>query len=223
MGFDPLSMMIEGAGALMGGLAPTAAMTLPGAAGEAAISAATSAATAQLVTGASALVGMGAAGMSAMAQNKAAKYNAAAIGREIQQTEESGQQQVQKEMMQTGQTIGAQRAAYGASGVDPNSGSAVQEEAQTAMFGKGNELDIEKNTANQVAALQSQRQATLAGQINPLLPMGASFLSSAATMSNSSATRAYYKSYALEGVGGTNNIWNQPLTYKASINPYSDQ
>lgn len=114
-----------------------------------------------------------------------AQTNAALARQQAYQTGLSGQMQANDVRRQGAETIGAQRAAYGASGIDTNTGTAANVQAVTAGTAEQNAQKVSYNTmlqqwgltqeANQydaqAAALKKQQSS--AG-IASLLTTGAS-------------------------------------------------
>jgi hypothetical protein len=97
---------------------------------------------------------------SGMAQQNAADYNAA-VNRNnaIQATQAAGQQSVVAQQ-ETNQKLGQQAAAYGASGVDVNTGSPVDVMMNTAAKGRLDAMTL--RYGGQVTALGDLQAATLA-------------------------------------------------------------
>ena len=197
MGFDPISLVAESIGTLMTGGAGAATLAdgsiVSGVTSAAAASAAEAGATAQLIGGASSLVGGLAAGAAQSKANQAAEYNAKAAENEKSQVAQQGIQEEQKSRLQTAAVIGAQRAGYGAAGLDSNSGTAATVQAQTAQAGEYDALTIHANSLAKQQALEEQARGYRASEVNPLLPATTSMLASSASMMNSSAMRKYYQ------------------------------
>lgn len=93
---------------------------------------------------------------SAQAQKAAANYqaqvaanNAALAKQQAQETTAAGEQQTAMQQMKTRATVGAIRAAEGASGVDVGSGSNVDVRSSAAELGELDALTIRSNAARQ--------------------------------------------------------------------------
>lgn len=178
MGFDPISIGIGSA--LFGGGTTAAAGS-----GVAAL--------ADTIAVGSTIASTAGAYMGAQAQNKAARYNAQAAELEAESAQKVGAEKEQQVMEQTAQTVGAQRAIYGAAGLESNMGTAAQVQAQTEQQGKYNQSIVEQNTAQRVAALQQQKAGYQSSMVNPLLPTANAALTGFANMTSSAATRKYQK------------------------------
>lgn len=123
-----------------------------------------------IVTGAMTAVGQFAAGN---AKANAANYNAqVAIMNANQQKQnaviasQSGSQQATMQSLKTRATIGAERANQGASGVNVNTGSAIDTQASTHEIGTLDAMTVRTNAAReafgyQTAAVNQEAQATL--------------------------------------------------------------
>lgn len=152
------------------------------------------------------LLAAGSAGLSALsaytqanAAQAAAKYqsqvdanNALLAGYQQSAARQQGDLQAQQAMLQLSQTLGQQRAALAANGVDPSSGSSINQLASTRLLGEQDVNAIQSNAARaawgyQTQAAnyrgQSQLSAWQAANGNPLtiglLRGGSSLLSSA--------------------------------------------
>lgn len=125
------------------------------------------------LTAVSAVVGTVGAIRSANAQADAAKYNAS-IAQQNQQiaqqnatlAAQAGEQQAAVQEQKTRATIGAITAGQAASGVDINSGSAVDVRSSAAELGELNAITIRSNAAKEAYGYQTnatgfQNQATL--------------------------------------------------------------
>ena len=134
------------------------------------------------------------AGMQANAANKAAEFNANAAKKEADQAELQGQVAEQQQRMKTAATVGSATAAYGASGVDTNTGSAAQTNAQTQQIGEFDALTTRANAMNQASALRTQAQAYQASEVSPFLAAGASGLQSFSSSINNRYMRQLYAS-----------------------------
>lgn len=102
--------------------------------------------------GASTVMGAAGAGLTASASLESGMYRAQ-VARNNQTIAndnanfavERGNQQVMASQLRTGQIEGAQRAGFGASGVDVNSGSAVRTQQDTARVGQIDAQTIQQN------------------------------------------------------------------------------
>ena len=86
---------------------------------------------------------------SAQAQANAANYNAAVANNAALFAKQQGDVQAQANDRKTGAMIGRQRAVYAAGGLDVNTGSPLDIQADTAQFGRLNSLTIRNNAARQ--------------------------------------------------------------------------
>ena len=128
----------------------------------------------------------------AKAQNAALEYNAKQAEDEADQTIRSGRLEEQKIRRETAQQIGEQRANAAASGVDPNVGSAVDQQATTKQFGEYDALTTRFNAQRQAAALQEQANLYRSSTVNPLLAGLTSTLSTGlTTLSNRNLKKLY--------------------------------
>ena len=185
MGFDPISLTVE---ALTASSAATAATTAASAVGATAAmgtaataaTAASTAATAAAMGSWSAVVGVGSAMMSASASNKASEYNAKAAEQEAQSAVEVGQRKEAQQRYNTGDTVAGQRVAYATAGVNPDTGSAAQIQAETREFGESDALTIRANALQKQQPYLTQSNAYRAGKQNVLASGVVSGLSSAA-------------------------------------------
>ncbi len=101
--------------------------------------------------------------------NMAARYNASAARAEASYTRQEGMVAEDQQRMKTAQTIGAATAAYGASGVDTNTGSPAQVNAQTAQMGEFDALTTRYNYLNRAAMLDAQAQGYQNSVVSPFL------------------------------------------------------
>lgn len=99
--------------------------------------------------------------------NKVAKVNAGISERAGRDAVKRGDIDADEQRQQTGQLIGAQRAAFAANGVDVNSGSAGQVQNDAAALGELDALTLVNNAAReaygyQVQAMDQRQQGKLA-------------------------------------------------------------
>lgn len=99
--------------------------------------------------------------------NKVAKVNAGISERAGRDAVKRGNIDADEQRQQTGQVLGAQRAAFAANGVDVNSGSAGQVQNDTAAIGELDALTLVNNAAReaygyQVQAMDQRQQGKLA-------------------------------------------------------------
>jgi hypothetical protein len=118
------------------------------------------------------------------AQNQANKLNAASYEQNAQlariQAETArqfGEQEYKDTVKEYGELRGAQRAAYGASGVDVNSGSAAAVQANTAAEGiyAGEKAKYQRDLQawqleQDAAGMDFEAAKARAGVVNPLIP-----------------------------------------------------
>lgn len=90
------------------------------------------------------------------AASEAASYRAAVANNYARFYEKQGDQQAQIHGLKVGQIIGSQKAAQGASGLDVNTGSAVDVRASAAQTGRLDELTILNNAANKALGLRAE-------------------------------------------------------------------
>lgn len=69
------------------------------------------------------------------AQKQAAEYQAAVAANNAQMVEKQGEQAAQAKMRENAMRLGAQRVTFAANGVDPNSGSALRVQEDSAVQG----------------------------------------------------------------------------------------
>lgn len=91
----------------------------------------------------------------AQAQANAANYNAAVARNAATFAREQGEVNAQANDRKTAAMIGRQRAAYAAGGLDVNSGSPLDIQADTADFGRLNSLTIRNNAERQAYGYQA--------------------------------------------------------------------
>lgn len=157
-----------------------------------------------------AILGLGAAGladsvgtglMSAGYQSKVAKANAKLANYQAADALARGSVAEFRHRQQVGKLVGAQRAGYGAQGIDVNDGSALDVQADTAYMGELDALTIRNNAAReawgyQVQANDSMLQASLArsqgitGAAGTLLGGAGSLASMAYSMRGTTARKA---------------------------------
>ena len=87
-------------------------------------------------------------------QNKVAKYNARVTENEAQQTRNKGNEEENAQREATAQLLSKQRAQLGASGVELDSGSALQLQTDTERLGELDAGRIRSNTDYAVSSLE---------------------------------------------------------------------
>lgn len=145
------------------------------------VAAATTAAVEAPIATAATLASGYAAYSGAVATNKAAEYNAKRYEEEAAMAAEQGLQAEAQQRAKTKQYVGAQRAGYGASGVDVNEGTPLEVQADTERIGELDALTIQANTSRKVNSLQTAASASRASKTNPFLAAGSTILTSMAT------------------------------------------
>lgn len=102
--------------------------------------------------------GMSAAGgfMSGQAAQAAANYRAQVARNNAIYAQQKGEVEAQAQGMKTGALMGKQRAAFGASGLEMNTGSHIDVQASTAEMGRLDELTILNNAANRALGLNTE-------------------------------------------------------------------
>jgi hypothetical protein len=113
---------------------------------------------------------------------------------------QQGQQQVAAKQQQTAQTISDQRAITAASGIDPNRGSSVRIQGDTAALGSLDAATISNNAARTAWGYQTQG-ADFGAQ--------ASLLSSQASSASAGGELGAFSSI----IGGSSSVANKWLTY----------
>lgn len=206
MAFIPALGTLLGGGTAVGG---TAATTFAGTAGAAASSAAVAGLGTTAASGLTLgnIVGWGSAGLGALsavnaaaATNRAARANIEAAEQEAEQVKKEAVQAEQKKRMETAAYIGAQRANFAASGVDPNEGTPLEVQARTAEIGEEDAITIRTNAAKRLGVLKTEADAHAASVTHPLLAGATSFLSSASKLTDSADIRKYRAALAKQGV-----------------------
>lgn len=99
-------------------------------------------------------------------QAQVAANNQKVANYEAENATEAGNVSVENQQLQTARVIGGERAAAGANGIDPNSGSALGLQASSAIVGQQDALTIRANSARTaygytVAGLSDQAQGAL--------------------------------------------------------------
>jgi hypothetical protein len=89
------------------------------------------------------------------AQANAANYNAAVARNAALFAQQQGEVNAQANDRKTAAMIGRQRAVYAAGGIDVNSGSPLDIQADTADFGRLNSLTIRNNAARDAYGYQA--------------------------------------------------------------------
>lgn len=100
----------------------------------------------------------GGALMAGNATANAANYRAQVADNMATYSIAKGSREAQDSLLKTGQMVGKQFAAQGASGLDAASGSAVQVRASTAQLGQLDALTIMNNAAMKAAGLRTEAQ-----------------------------------------------------------------
>lgn len=96
--------------------------------------------------------------VSGQASQAAANYRGQVARNNAIYTLQKGQVEAQAQGFKTGALQGKQLAAFGASGLEVNSGSHIDVQASTAEMGKLDELTILNNAANRALGLQTEAQ-----------------------------------------------------------------
>lgn len=162
-----------------------------------------------LGAGAAAISAIGAAtsavaqGQASSYQSQVAKNNQQIAGQNANYAASQGAQQVNQEAMQVRGQIGQQKAAQASSGLDVNSGSAVDVRASTAQLGQQSIANVRNSGARQVygyttqgqnfgeQAAMDQAQADQA-PVSAALGATSSLLSSSSGISNPSTFKALF-------------------------------
>lgn len=141
-----------------------------------------------------------AASESASYQAQVAKNNQAIADQNAQYALEQGQQQNAAKQQQTAQTISDQRAITAASGIDPNRGSSVRVQGDTAALGALDSATILNNAARTAWGYNTQG-----------VDFGAeaSLLSSQSSSAAASGDLGAFSSI----IGGASSVSNKWLTY----------
>ena len=95
------------------------------------------------------------------AQEGIAKYNARVAENKAQETLNAGVEQENAKRQATAELISKQRAQLGASGIDLDSGSALQLQQDAQQLGEVDALRIRSNAQGQAAALSTKADLTL--------------------------------------------------------------
>lgn len=98
----------------------------------------------------------GGAFASGQASQAAANYRAQVARNNAIYAQQKGEVEAQTQGMKTGAMLGKQGAAFGASGLDVNTGSHIDVQASTAEMGRLDELTILNNAANRALGLQTE-------------------------------------------------------------------
>lgn len=100
------------------------------------------------------------------AEQKTAEANAALLRTQAQQELAAGAYEAQRRASQTRQTIGTQRALYGASGAVVGAGTPLAVTSDTAAIGAEDEAMIRQNAARRAWGLEEQaKQVRYAGKM----------------------------------------------------------
>lgn len=114
--------------------------------------------TAVIAMGAGAGMSAGGAYASGKAQKKLAEYNAQVADIQAEDAIARGRQEESRHRTDVRVLTGSQRAAWGASGADVNSGNAVDVQADTARMGELDALTIRANAAREAWGYKVQAQ-----------------------------------------------------------------
>lgn len=120
---------------------------------------------------------------------KVADMNAKIAERQARDAVERGQQEEQQQRMKTSQTIGQQRAALAANGVDLGFGSPLDVLVDTATIGELDALTIRTNTRREERDIL-QQGANLKGQAGMLRAEGRSALAEGRAKRRAGTTQA---------------------------------
>lgn len=130
-------------------------------------------------------------------QNNIAQYNARNQENQAIQLKNQANEAENKQREQTQQLIGKQRAAAAANGVNVDSGSALQLQKDSALFGEVDALKIRSNYQNEVNALNTQSELTsLEGEASLASgknAFGTSLLSAAPDGASTYVSQKWYK------------------------------
>jgi hypothetical protein len=141
---------------------------------------------------AAAVVGAGASAYGAYQQtqssNKAAAYNSQVANYQAAQALQLGKVEAAQHDAQVAQLRGRQTAAYGAAGVDPNTGSPLTLGTQTAGYGALDSLAIKQNAASQAWGYGNSANLDHMKEVNPYGTAGLSLLQSSSSVGSSLMT-----------------------------------
>lgn len=137
------------------------------------------------LTGASGLYGAAAANEAGKAEQRVADQNAAVARQQAEQAKQIGNIEEERQLRRVRAALGSQRAAIAANGLDVNSGTALDLQAETAGFGAADALNLRANALRQAWGFDVEsvnqtnrgRAARTAGRnqaIGTLLTTGAS-------------------------------------------------
>lgn len=96
--------------------------------------------------------------MQAQQEKKTAEYQGQLLDEQARQELVRGSWEADRKALQTRQTIGTQRALYGASGAEVGSGTPLQVTEDTAMLGAADESMIRLNAARRAWGLGEQKK-----------------------------------------------------------------
>jgi len=160
------------------------------------------------LTGASGLYGAAAANEAGKAEQRAADQNAAVARNQAEQAKQIGNVEEERQLRRVRAALGSQRAAIAANGLDVNTGTALDLQAETAGFGAADALNLRANALRQawgfdvdaVNQTNRGRAARAAGRnqaIGTLLTTGASMVGQAYSggMFGAKSTPATLKPY----------------------------
>lgn len=101
------------------------------------------------LTGASGLYGAAAANEAGKAEQRVADQNAAVARQQAEQAKQIGNIEEERQLRRVRAALGSQRAAIAANGLDVNSGTALDLQAETAGFGAADALNLRANALRQ--------------------------------------------------------------------------
>jgi hypothetical protein len=139
-------------------------------------------------------------------QDKANAYNQQVAQDQEQQAVQLGKVQAEQNNIQTDQLRGRQAAAYAGAGVDPNSGTPLQLNAQTAGYGALDSLAIKQQAASQAWGYGNEANLYGMKQVNAYGAAGTSLLNSSSQV-GSSIGRAYNSGLFGSTVNQGGQIW----------------
>ncbi|HLG87055.1 MAG TPA: hypothetical protein VKZ79_07650 [Alphaproteobacteria bacterium] len=129
---------------------------------------------------------------SGVAQSNAAKYNAEVEQQRAQEAEQQAEAQAAIDKQNTARKMGQAEAAYGASGVDPNSGSPLNVMSDLATQGElTRQLTLYQGKIGAIADLQQGALDKLQGQnalTSGIVGAGSTLLTAGARLATQSAT-----------------------------------
>ena len=144
-------------------------------------------------------------------QAQVARNNAVIQDQNARTATLAGEEQQQQSGFKTAAMIGAQRTAFAASGIDPNSGSALDIQTDQAKKGMLDQLTIVNNAARQsygynLASISDNSQAEL-DQANGNMQMDAGLMSGfGSILSGASSVGGKYLAFQQSGTGGGGGV-----------------